>query len=202
MSVGRLSVLWRRSLPHEGQAPRKGRWPGVRSPAHARGAPDAVHGAQRHQRRPSAQRAMTPRMGPATVPRTTCPGTPAAPRHVAGHLRLKQGGGGAPGRRPHSRCHGPSRAWIVLTRLAVVGLGGAPRAWAGERGRRHRPGAQSLVGWACTDRRVSLEAPGHLPSRGAWQCAQRRTPASGLQAGLPSTGSFHASRVAHSAMGH
>ena len=33
-----------------------------------------------------------------------------------------------------------------MTRLAVVGLGGAPRAWAGARGRRHRPGAQSLVG--------------------------------------------------------
>ncbi len=135
------------------QALRECRWPGVRSPAHARGAPDVVHGAQRLQRRPGAQRARPPRMGPAPVPRTTCPGTPVAPRHVAGHLRLKQGGGGAPGRRLHSRCHGSSRAWIVMTRLAVAGLGGAPRAWAGERGRRHRPGAQSLgAGLARTDR--------------------------------------------------
>ncbi len=148
--------------------PREGRWPGVRSPAHARGAPVVVHGAQRHQRRPGARRTRTPRMVPPPVPRTTCPGTPVAPRHVAGHLRLKQGGGGAPGRRPHSRCHGSARAWIVLTRLAVVGLGGAPRAWAGERGRRHRSGARSLEGWPSTDRRVSPEAPGHLPSRGAW----------------------------------
>ena len=134
------------------QAPREGRRPGVRSPAHARGAPDGVHGAQCHQRRPGAQRARTPRMGPPPVPRTTCPGTPVAPLLVAGHCRLQQGGGGAPGRRPHSRCPGPSRAWIVMTRLAVVGLGGAPRAWAGERGRRHRPGAQSLgAGLARTD---------------------------------------------------
>ena len=33
-----------------------------------------------------------------------------------------------------------------MTRLAVVGLGGAPRAWATERGHRHRPEAQSHVG--------------------------------------------------------
>ena len=38
------------------QAPRVGRWPGVRSPAHARGPPVVVHGAQRHQRRPSSRR--------------------------------------------------------------------------------------------------------------------------------------------------
>ncbi len=158
------------------QAPREGRWPGVRSPAHARGAPVVVHGAQRLQRRPSSRRTRTPRMGPATVPRTTCPGTGVARPHVAGHRRLQQGGGGAPGRRPHSRCPGSSRAWIVLTRLAVVGRGGAPRAGAGERGRRHRPGAQLLVGWACTDRRVSPEAPGHLPSRAGWHARSSEGP--------------------------
>ena len=130
------------------------------------------------------------------------PRHPSGTPHVAGHRRLKQGGGGAPGRRPHSRCHGSSRAWIVLTRLAVVGLGGAPRAWAGERGRRRRPGAQSLVGWACTDRRVSLEAPGHLPSRGAWPARSDEHPLWGRKLVLPSAGSFHASRVAHSAMDH
>ncbi len=165
---GRLSApCWRWPL-RALQAPREGRWPGVRSPAHARGAPDGVCAAQCHQRQPSARRARTPLLGPPTVPRATCPGNRVARLLFACHHGLQQGGGGAPGRRPHSRCPGSSRAWLVMTQPAVVGLGGAPRAWAGERGRRRRPGAQSLAGWACAHRRLSLEAPGHLPWRDAW----------------------------------
>ncbi len=147
---------------------REGRWPGVRSPAHARGAPDVVHGAQFHQRQPSTPRARTPRMGPAPVPRATRPGPRGGTPAHRPPPWLQQGGGGAPGRRSHSRCPGSSCAWTMMTRPAVVGLGGAPRAWAGERGRRHRPGAQSLGGWACADRQDSLEAPGHLPPRWNW----------------------------------
>ena len=114
------------------------------------------------------------------VPRTTCPGTSAAPLLVAGHRQLLQGGGGAPGRRLHSRCHGSfARLECVMTRLAVAGRGGAPRAWAGERGRRHRPGAQSLgAGPARTDR-LSLEAPGHLPSRAGWHARTSERPQKG-----------------------
>ena len=149
------------------QPPRAGRWPGVRSPAHARGAPDVVHVPQCHQHQPSVRRARTPRMGPATVPRATCPGTWVAGRLVAGHRRWQQGGGGAPGRRTHSRCPGCSHAWTVMTRLSVAGLDAAPRAWAGARGRRHRPGAQSSAGRACTNSRFSLAAPDHLTRAGA-----------------------------------
>ncbi len=32
-----------------------------------------------------------------------------------------------------------------MTRLSVVGFGGTPRAWAGERGRRHRPAARTYA---------------------------------------------------------
>ena len=160
------------------QPPRAGRWPGVRSPAHARGAPDVVHVPQCHQHQPSVRRARTPRMGPATVPRATCPGTWVAGRLVAGHRRWQQGGGGAPGRRTHSRCPGCSHAWTVMTRLSVVDLGGAPRAWAGERGRRLRPGERSLVGWACTDKRFRSK-PRSPPLARRLACAQRRTAAKG-----------------------
>ncbi len=100
------------------------------------------------------------------------PGTPVETLLVAGHRRLRQGGGGAPGRRLHSRRHGSSRAWIVLTRLTFVGRGGTPRAWAGERGCRRRPGAQALVGWACTGSRDSLD--NDLASRAEIECSRKK----------------------------
>jgi hypothetical protein len=140
---------------------RGGRWPGVRSPVHARGAPEVAHTAQRHQHQPSTAGARTPRMGPAPVPQATCPGTSGgAPRGAAPTI-VAQGGGGAPGRRPHSRCPGCRRAWLVLMELDVAGRGGAPRAWAGERGHRQRPAARSQGGWGLRTRRrqVLLQRP-------------------------------------------
>jgi len=44
-----------------------------------------------------------PRMGPAPVPRATCPGHGGGGRRRGAPPWLPQGGGGAPGRRPHSR---------------------------------------------------------------------------------------------------
>ncbi len=161
------SALCCRSLLRACQLRREGRWPGVRSPAHARGAPVVVCAAQRHQHQPRARRARTPRMGPATVPRATCPGTQGGRQRGANPTTVAQGGGGAAGRGPHSRCPGSSHAWTVMTRLSVAGLDAAPRAWAGARGRRHRPGAQSSAGRACTNSRFSLAAPDHLTRAGA-----------------------------------
>ena len=188
------------------QAPREGRWPGVRSPAHARGAPDVVHGPKRHQHQPSARTARTPRMGPPTVPRATCPSTWVPGRLVAGHHWWQQGGGGAPGRRPHSRCPGSSRAWSVMTPLSVVGLGGAPRAWAGERGRRHRPGERSEPVWACSDTGFRSKPRAACPRAEAGMRAaangEQRTSATGRKRTLPSGCSFCASPVARNAMGH
>jgi hypothetical protein len=169
---------------------REGRWPGVRSPVHARGAPDVDHERQRHQRQPSSRAARTPRMGPAPVPRTTCPGCSGAPLRIARHRGWQQGGGGTPGRRPHSRCPGCCRAWMVMTRLWVVGLGAAPRAWAGERGCRHRPGERSRGGRAFEDSR------GHLPSADAWAQSRRSKDSKGPKSTLHDTSAPDASPVA------
>ncbi len=87
-------------------------------------------------------------------------------------------------------------SWLVLC-LACddAAVRGGSRRCSASVGRRTgapRPGAQSLGGWACADRRNSLEAPGHLPTRSRWGahnrgrqngagagCAQRRTAAMG-----------------------
>ena len=67
--------------------------------------------------------------------------------------------GGAAGRWWCPRAQAPfavapqaCRARAVLTRLSVVDLGGAPRAWAGERGHRRRPATMTPAGRLYVDR--------------------------------------------------
>ncbi len=141
----------------------------------SRGATQARNG-QPRQHDPSARRAMTPRMGPPPGGTTTALLEPTVARHVSGrHLGAWAGGLGY-GRRPHSRCPDPFRAWTALMALRAVDPIGYP---------------------ASVGRKTYPEPPDLARSLA---CAQRRTPALGRRPVLPSAGSFHASRLAHSAM--
>jgi len=57
--------------------------------------------------------------------------------------RHPQDGGGACGRRPHSRSHLRLHGTLALMSLPVALLGGRPRDRAGEHRRRRRPDARS-----------------------------------------------------------
>ncbi len=129
------------------QRSRKGRWPGVRSPApRSRG---TVLGplALRHQRGVLGCRLITPRMG-------ACARTPShLPRHSGGMRRLCMPPVCAAGRWWCPRAQDPfavsaNRCSVspVLTRLCFALLDGAPRAWAGARGHRRRPGVATVAG--------------------------------------------------------
>ncbi len=129
------------------QRSRKGRWPGVRSPApRSRGTVFGLR-AWRHQHRVLLRRLRTPRMG-------ACARTPShLPRHSGGVRRLCMPPACAAGRWWCPRAQDPfavsaNRCSVnpVLTRLRFARLDGAPRAWAGERGRRRRPGVATLAG--------------------------------------------------------
>lgn len=82
-----------------------------------------------------------PRMGPAPAYPSRLPnhrgGVPAG-----AHRAVVQGGGGAYGRRPHSRSPRRVHAARVLMALQRARSPGPPRARAGERGRRRRPAAR------------------------------------------------------------
>jgi len=124
---------------------------GMRSAAHARGARtsvsqrDLVNVVQAWHRPACREWGLRP---PA---RTACPLGAEAPAVVrrcfarafgpVRRLRWLQGGGGACGRRPHSRHACRRCAWPVFGPPPRVRRSDAPRAWAAERGRRQRPAA-------------------------------------------------------------
>ena len=84
--------------------------PGMRSPAHARGrAPRLRLASPRQHRLAACHRLGDREWGLRPHTRTTCPGS-TEDFVTAGHHRCRQGGGGACGRRPHSRSPRP-RAW-------------------------------------------------------------------------------------------
>ena len=60
----------------------------------------------------------------------------------------------------HATSQDTANAACARTPNHLPGTPVAPLLVAGRR----RPGARSLGGWSCTDRRVSLDAPDHLPS--------------------------------------
>ncbi len=106
----------------------------------SRGPTDAHHGQPRHHQ-PSTRRARTPRMGPAPGGTTTAlcndrwRGTT---RHTTDGARA---GGSGCGRRPHSRCPGPSPAWLVLMAPRAAVHIGCPASV----GRRTYPGPPDLA---------------------------------------------------------
>jgi hypothetical protein len=114
---------------------------------HARGAPSLACMRCTHQHRVLLSRLRTPRMG-------ACARTPShLPRHSGGMRRLCSPTTDAAGRWWCPRAQAPfgesasgCSANPVLTRLRLVPLDGAPRAWAGERGHRHRPGVATFAG--------------------------------------------------------
>ncbi len=154
------------------QRSRKGRWPGLRSPApRSRG---TVLGplALRHQRGVLGCRLITPRMG-------ACARTPShLPRHSGGMRRLCMPLACAAGRWWCPRAQDPfavsaNRCGVnpVLTRLRFALQDGAPRAWAGARGHRHRPGVATLARssrrTAATGRKLSFPARRRDAHRGS-----------------------------------
>ena len=100
-----------------------------------------VRNGQRHQHQPSARRARTPRMGPAPGGTTTA----LCNDRWRGTTRRTTGGawagGSGCGRRPHSRCPGSSRAWLVLMALRAADHIGCPASV----GRRTYPGPPALA---------------------------------------------------------
>ena len=75
----------------------------------------------------------------------------------------------------------------------LVELGGAPRAWAGERGTATALG-RGRWRWACADRRAFAGSPGPPALARNLACAKRRAAAKAPSVPLASAGSFHASR--------
>ncbi len=140
------------------QRSRKGRWPGVRSPApRSRGTVICLQ-AWRHQHCVLLSRLRTPRMG-------ACAHTPShLPRHPGGMRRRGRLPSCTAGRWWCPRAQDPfavsanrCSANPVLTRLRFARLDGAPRAWAGARGRRRRPGVATLAG---SSRQTAAKARG------------------------------------------
>ena len=76
--------------------------------------------------------------------RTPCPTTTEAFVR-AGHRGCRQGGGGARGRRPHSRLPWRGHGTPRVDAATVAARGGRPRAWAGERGYRRRPATMPVA---------------------------------------------------------
>ena len=123
--------------------------PALRSPAHARGAPAGLpgdlalltgqaptgHGHREWGLRPQARATRPVRAG---RPLRSASSSRRAIRRA--HRRVPQRGGGACGRRPHSRCPCRPDAWLARNEQLEGSQAGAPRAWAGER-RRRRPAA-------------------------------------------------------------
>jgi hypothetical protein len=121
------------------------------------------------QRQPSVTPASGPRMGPAPA----CPSRLPSRHRVArpgsardgcalrcrgpgrclrdGPPRWLQCGGGARGRRPHSRPADRPCAWSLIRPRSAGRRHGPPRAWAGERGRRQRAAAAAAEGRAAND---------------------------------------------------
>ena len=89
--------------------------PGARSPAHARGASPSGAAVTSSTRAVTCAQPGHREWGLRSRPRTPCP-TSAAPCMQACHRSLLQGGGGACGRRPHSRCPERRQGTGVLTR--------------------------------------------------------------------------------------
>jgi len=76
--------------------------PGMRSPAHARGRPPRDAAAASSTTPAACSRQGDREWGVRSHTRTTCP-TSTEAFVTAGHRCCRQGGGGARGRRPHSR---------------------------------------------------------------------------------------------------
>ena len=133
----------------EGQSGAGG--PGMRSPARSRGRPPRgaidhlINTTAPHHPRCDREWGLRPHA------RTTCPAAAKRREHAhrcflyASRERHLQDGGGACGRRPHSRSHLGWHSTLVLMRPRVASLGGRPRDRAGERRRRRRPDARSFV---------------------------------------------------------
>ncbi len=102
------------------------------------------HGPQRPAASTRAKRCeepWTPRMGPPPGGTTTALLQPTVARHAQGCLCGAGAGGSGYGRRPHSRCHGPSRAWTALMALRAMDPIGCPASV----GRRTYPGPPALA---------------------------------------------------------
>ncbi len=162
-----------------GSAPQRLRARAVAAPPfsgpRSRGATQA-HNGQPRQHDPGARRAMTPRMGSPPGGTITALLQPTLARHEQGCNWRAGAGGSGYERRPHSRCHGSSRAWLELMAPLAMDPIGCPASV----GRRTYPGPPALA------RRMG--------------CVQRRAAPKGRKRVLPSAGSFHASRVAHGAV--
>ncbi len=143
----------------------------------SRGVTQARNGQPRHHD-PSALRAMTPRMGPPPGGTTTALLQPPVSRHEQGCYSGAGAGGSGYGRRPHWRGPGSLGAWTALLVLRAVDTNGCP---------------------ASVGRRTYPEPPALARRMGS---VRRRTAPKGRKLVLPCAGSFHASRVARSAMDH
>ena len=168
-----LAALGACSSLRAGQGPREGRWPGASAkpvcpcrPSPPATAPRAAaappfsgprsRGATRAHRpaassRPKRATSHDTANGASARGHHHRPAATEVARHVAGcHCGAGAGGSGY-GRRPHSRCHGSSRAWTALMALRAVDPIGCP---------------------ASVGRRTY---PGHLPSRSPWPaCSDER----------------------------
>jgi hypothetical protein len=80
----------------------------------------AARNAQLHQHQPSAATARTPRMGPAPGGTTTALLPPTVTGDAPGCTPAARAGGSGYGRRSHSRCPGPCRAWLELMAPRLV----------------------------------------------------------------------------------
>ncbi len=122
-----------------------------------------VHNRQKRHHHPSAARARTPRMGPAPGGTTTALLPPVVAGAAQGCHVVARAGGSGYGRRTHSRCPGPSCAWLALMELRAVGHLRRPASV----GRRTYPGPSALAAEQAGAQRRTLA------------CAQRRTATKG-----------------------
>jgi hypothetical protein len=119
--------------------------PRVRSPSHARGAPWDARSCLSAGTACACQGCGGREWGLRPYPRATHHGTRVAYVGVAHHRQCLQGGGGAPGRRPHSRSPPRRAGTAVMTQMSIMCRDRSPRAWAGERGHRRRPAATTIA---------------------------------------------------------
>ena len=156
----------------------------MRSPAHARGAPAVVRRARPINTGSACPPGGDREWGLRPHARTTCRATTWVFRqaHLTGWM---QGGGGACGRRPHSRSPRGLHAERVLMPQLHRALRWSTARWAGERRRRRRPTA--------TAARVTM-ADSERPQRAVNGCSNSRPKAVGPAASNSSWGGSGARR--------